>query len=352
MIATSVIVLIVLGFTAAAVYGGRIQGPACGRRSAHRRSGKPACPAQTAAAAAIPVVPQRRPPVVAGKAAPDLCVAGGTEIAKAIANVMGMSVEFCEPKVADIICTGGDRADKIYAYEGVQDCRAEAMLYCGDKSCGLGCIGMGTCVRACPFDALHLDEHNLPVVNKALCRSCGKCAEICPTGAIRISGLSASLLHVNKLRDCLAPCMQKCPVQIDVRTFIHQLTKGCFADALLTIKNRNPMPLIVGRICPHPCEQICRRNILDEGVAISTLQRFVADWEMQSGKRVPLPLQSGHRTPGGRRGSRTVRSFLRLFPAPPGSSSGRFRHPMPRPEACYATPYRNSACPMPWWTGK
>jgi RnfABCDGE-type electron transport complex B subunit len=296
MITTSVIVLIALGFTAAAVLAAaskalhveedpRIaQVEACMPGANCGGCGYPGCGAAAAA-------------VVAGKAKPDLCVAGGSEIAEAIAKVMGMSVGFCEPEVADLICTGGDRAKTIYAYEGVRDCRAEAMLYYGDKSCGLGCIGMGTCVRACPFEALQLNEENLPVVNKTLCRSCGKCVEVCPTGAIRIGGLSASLLHINKMRDCLAPCMQKCPIQVDVRTFIHQLKYGRLGDAMRTLKNRNPLPLILGRICPAPCEQICRRNILDTGVAISTLQRFVADWEMKSGQRVPLPCNpdTGHR---------------------------------------------------------
>jgi NADPH-dependent glutamate synthase beta subunit-like oxidoreductase/NAD-dependent dihydropyrimidine dehydrogenase PreA subunit len=209
------------------------------------------------------------------------------EIAEAIAKVMGQSVDYREPQVAALICSGGDRAKRMFAYEGVRDCRAEAMLYGGEKSCGLGCLGLGSCVRACPFDAIRLGEHNLPVVNKALCRSCGKCAEVCPTGAIRITSFSASLLHLNKLVDCLAPCMQKCPVQLDVRTFIQQIKSGDLRGALLTLKNRNPLPLVVGRICPHPCEDICRRKIVDDGVAINSLERYVADWEMHNG-RIPI----------------------------------------------------------------
>ncbi|SKA84827.1 electron transport complex, RnfABCDGE type, B subunit [Paucidesulfovibrio gracilis DSM 16080] len=225
--------------------------------------------------------------VVAGEAPPEVCVAGGMDIAEAIARVMGKTVDYREPQVAALICSGGDRANRMFAYEGVRDCRAEAMLYGGEKSCGLGCLGLGSCVRACPFGAIRLGEHNLPIVNKSLCRSCGKCAEVCPTGAIRITSFSASLLHVNKLVDCLAPCMQKCPVQLDVRTFIQQVKSGDLHGALLTLKNRNPLPLVVGRICPHPCEDICRRKIVDEGVAINALERYVADWEMNNG-RVPI----------------------------------------------------------------
>ncbi len=226
--------------------------------------------------------------VVAGEAPPEVCVAGGMDIAASVARVMGLAVAYREPRVASLICSGGDRARQMFAYEGLRDCRAEAMLYGGEKTCGLGCLGMGSCVRACPFGAVSLGEGGLPIVNKALCRSCGKCAEVCPTGAIRITSFSASLLHVNKLDECLAPCMQKCPVQLDVRTFIQQVKGGDYRGALLTLKNRNPLPATVGRVCPHPCEDICRRKLVDEGVAINTLERFVADWEMHSGQRVPI----------------------------------------------------------------
>ncbi|CCH50289.1 FAD-dependent oxidoreductase [Pseudodesulfovibrio piezophilus] len=296
MATTSILVLFLLGLGAAAVLAaasrvlhveedpriaaveGCFPGANCGG------CGYPGC---SAAAGAI----------VKGDAAPEICVAGGPEIATAIAAIMGTEVTFKEPKVAANICTGGSRANLLFDYEGVEDCRAEALLYGGEKSCGLGCIGMGTCVKVCSFDAIRLDDNGLPVVDWHACRSCGKCAEVCPTGAIRISGMTMDLLHLNKIDDCLAPCMQKCPAQVDVRTYIQQMKQGDMRGALLTMKERNPLPLAVGRLCPAPCENICRRKIADNGVAIHTLHRFVADWEMNSGARVQLNCNppSGHR---------------------------------------------------------
>ncbi len=235
--------------------------------------------------------------VVKGDAPPELCVAGGPEIAASIAAIMGTEVTFKEPKVANNICTGGSRANLLFDYEGINDCRAEALLHGGNRSCGLGCIGMGSCVKVCGFDAIRLDSDGLPVVDMNACRSCGKCAEVCPTGAIRVSGMTMDLLHLNKIDDCLAPCMQKCPAQIDVRSYIQQMKRGDMRGALLTMKERNPLPLTVGRVCPAPCENICRRKIADNGVAIHTLHRFVADWEMHSGSRVNLSCNppSGHK---------------------------------------------------------
>ena len=296
MISTSIYLLSGLGLTAAAVLAAAskvlhveedpriaaveacLPGANCGG------CGYPGCGAAAAA-------------VVKGEAQPELCVAGGMEIAEAVAKVMGMSVAFKEPRVASMICTGGARADRLYEYHGAQDCRAEAMLYGGDKSCGLGCLGLGSCVKACGFDAIELSEAGLPVINTALCRACGKCAEACPTGAIRLGGLSNELLHLNTLYDCLAPCMQKCPAQVDVRSMIQHIKAGEMGQALLTLKDRLPLPGVVGRVCPHGCETICRRQIVDEGVAINSLERYVADWERGSGGRVPLSKNpdTGHR---------------------------------------------------------
>lgn len=296
MVTSSILVLFLLGLAAAGVLAAAskilyvkedprialvencLPGANCGG------CGYPGCSAAAAA-------------VVKGDASPEVCVAGGADIAANIAAVIGAEVSFKEPKVATNICTGGSRANLLFEYEGVEDCRAEALLYGGEKSCGLGCIGLGSCVKACGFDAIRIGENGLPIVDMNACRSCGKCAEVCPTGAIRISGMTMDLLHVNEVNDCLAPCMQKCPAQIDVRTYISQIKKGDMRGALLTMKEHNPLPLAVGRLCPAPCETICRRNIVDEGIAIHTLHRFVADWEMNSGSRVKLNCNpfSGHR---------------------------------------------------------
>lgn len=296
MVTSSILVLFVLGLTAASILAaaskvlhveedpriakveGCFPGANCGG------CGYPGC---SAAAGAI----------VKGEAAPEICVAGGAEIAENIAAIMGLEATFKEPKIANNICTGGSRANLLFDYEGVEDCRAEALLYGGEKTCGLGCIGLGSCVKVCGFDAIRLNDDGIPVVDMNACRSCGKCAEVCPTGAIRISGMTMDLLHLNKIDDCLAPCMQKCPAQIDVRTYINQMKHGDMRGALLTMKERNPLPLAVGRLCPAPCETICRRNIADDGVAIHTLHRFVADWEMNSGSRLKLDCNpsTGHK---------------------------------------------------------
>ncbi|HOX46098.1 MAG TPA: FAD-dependent oxidoreductase [Myxococcota bacterium] len=88
--------------------------------------------------------------------------------------------------------------------------------------------------------------------------------------------------------DCVAPCRLQCPDSIDIQTYLAQVASGDFAAALETIKRTNPFPSVCGRVCPHTCELACRRNKVDEPVAINPLKRFVADLD-RAAERPHLP---------------------------------------------------------------
>ncbi len=80
--------------------------------------------------------------------------------------------------------------------------------------------------------------------------------------------------------DCVAPCVQTCPANIDIQAYLRQVADGNFNTALRIIKERNPFPMACGRVCPHPCEAECRRVLVDDAVAINYVKRFVADYDM------------------------------------------------------------------------
>ena len=105
----------------------------------------------------------------------------------------------------------------------------------------------------------------------------------------RSVGMTARLLHLNQTTDCLAPCQQKCPAQIDIPKYISQIKMGDLDGAVATIRERNPLLVICSRVCPRPCETQCRRQHVDEPVGINMLKRFVADRELRSGVRLPIP---------------------------------------------------------------
>jgi formate dehydrogenase beta subunit len=93
----------------------------------------------------------------------------------------------------------------------------------------------------------------------------------------------------NQEDQALAPCQQTCPAEIDIPKYIRLIKEGDYEGAVNTIRERNPLLLSCGRVCPHPCEDYCRRGIEDEPVSINQLKRFVADYEMNSGTRYPIP---------------------------------------------------------------
>ena len=236
--------------------------------------------------------------VVAGEASPSSCVAGGPEIALEISEILGVKIEAREPDIARPGCTYGVQdADLQYIYSGVNDCRAAALLNGGTKVCPIGCLGLGTCVRACPFDALSMGTDNLPLVNEDRCTGCGTCERICPKGIITLSSNSRRIQSEFTTDECTAPCQRACPAGIDIPAYIRHIAQGNPFEAVRTIKKTNPLPLICGRICVHPCEFECRRNLVDEPVAINDLKRFATDYEMKSGQRIHAPRapETGHR---------------------------------------------------------
>lgn len=228
--------------------------------------------------------------IVEGKSAASSCVAGGPEIAEEIAGILGVKLEAREPDIAKPGCTYGYQdADLKYMYDGVHDCRAVALLDGGSKVCPVGCLGMGTCARACPFGALSMGPDNLPVVDPEKCTGCGTCERICPKHIITLSSYTRRVIGEYTTDECTAPCQRTCPAGIDIPSYIREIREGRYLEAVRVIKEANPFPLVCGRICVHPCEFECRRNLIDEPVAINHLKRFAADYEMKSGQRVHIP---------------------------------------------------------------
>lgn len=225
--------------------------------------------------------------IVAGKAAPNSCVAAGSDVADMIAGILGVSVEAKEPDIARPGCTYGvEDADLKYIYDGLNDCRAATLLSGGMKVCSIGCLGLGTCAVTCPFDAITMGPDRLPVVDEKKCTGCGACERVCPKNIISLSSVTRRILREYTLEDCTTPCQRACPAGINIKEYIRQITLGDYQKSIQVIKERLPFPGVIGRICPRPCEDQCRRQYVDEPVAIDALKCFVADYEKEKNIRV------------------------------------------------------------------
>lgn len=125
--------------------------------------------------------------VVAGEIGIDACPVGGEAVVKALGEILGMEATAKEKEVAFVKCNGTcSHAGEKYEYEGLKDClEATYVPGGGSKSCRYGCLGLGTCERACPFDAISMHD-GIAVVDEDKCTSCGKCVVACPKQLIAL----------------------------------------------------------------------------------------------------------------------------------------------------------------------
>ena len=119
--------------------------------------------------------------IAKGEAPVNACPVGGEPVGKVIAEIMGVEAEAGVRKVAFVKCIGTcDKANNDYDYYGSKDCQMAVFTPGGGpKSCNYGCMGYGSCVKACPFDAIHVVD-GVAVVDKEACKACGKCVAACP----------------------------------------------------------------------------------------------------------------------------------------------------------------------------
>jgi len=130
--------------------------------------------------------------IVKGEAPLTACAAGGNKAAQKIGEIMGEAVENQQRMVAKVLCAGtSECARHRFITSGLRDCHSAEVLAGGDKFCAAGCIGLGSCVEACVFDAVTIRD-GVAVVDREKCRACGMCVDACPKHIIRLIPYDAS----------------------------------------------------------------------------------------------------------------------------------------------------------------
>jgi Na+-translocating ferredoxin:NAD+ oxidoreductase RNF subunit RnfB len=108
------------------------------------------------------------------------CVSAAAENKKSIAELLGLNLQEKAKLVSSLHCCGGNRAKDKYLYDGMKDCLAASLILGGQKECKYGCLTYGTCVKACPYDAIEMTGDGFPRVIEEKCTACGICVNVCP----------------------------------------------------------------------------------------------------------------------------------------------------------------------------
>ena len=193
--------------------------------------------------------------LVGGGVRPNMCPVGGNAVAKEIADILGVENEVKEKMVARVLCNGTpDRTKQKYIFDGLPDCHSAARLGGGEKMCPHGCLGLGSCVRVCQFNAISVDT-GVAVVDTKKCVACGACAAECPKNVIKILPekskytITCKSVEKGKLtrQDCQVGCIG-CGI----------CAKNCPMEAI-TVKDNlaaiDPSKCVNCGICAKKCPQ-------------------------------------------------------------------------------------------------
>ena len=132
--------------------------------------------------------------LISGSYEPAQCTVNSKEMNKIIADYLGVDLGNQVKRVARLACAGGRHVAYIRAsYDGLDSCRAAALVSGGGKGCAWGCIGMGDCADVCDFDVISMNKYGLPIVDEEQCTACGDCVDVCPKDLFSLHAINQQL---------------------------------------------------------------------------------------------------------------------------------------------------------------
>ncbi len=206
----------------------------------------------------------------------NLCPVGGEAVAHRLSEIMGSSYEKLERRKAFVACNGSRaHCRNVSEYQGVDSCAACNDMFLGRKDCKYGCLGLGDCVRACPFGAIRIED-GVAVVDQTACTGCGQCFSKCPKQLIKVTleNVRTFVACSNKDRGNLTRklCTSGC-------IGCKRCEKACEHGA---IRVDEFCAVIDRTLCVqcHACRDVCPTGAI---VVVEPCGTIVANWEEDAG---------------------------------------------------------------------
>ena len=155
--------------------------------------------------------------------------------------------------------------------------------------------GFGAC-RMCVVE-VEGEEH--PPISCSRAAEAGMIVRTQTEEIRRLRRTNLELIFSDHNAYCLPPCQNKCPSHIDIPGFLKANAEGQFRESARIFKRTIPFPSILGRVCPAPCEEHCRRDEVDEAIAIRDSHRYAGDQVLRAQKdgiEPPLPFETEPKT--------------------------------------------------------
>ena len=193
----------------------------------------------------------------------NLCSVGGADTAAKVGEISGKAVVAGEPMMAFRRCSRVEGHVKPrYEYVGSSTCASAALLEGGPYMCTWACLGLGDCMRACPFDAMYIVNGMVEII-PSKCVSCGQCVKTCPRAIIQLIPRRARIMSHCATREKMKSVSDVCDVGC---INCLKCLKACPADAL-SYENRrieinHEVCLAYGPSCEEACVRACPRGIM------------------------------------------------------------------------------------------
>jgi RnfABCDGE-type electron transport complex B subunit len=191
--------------------------------------------------------------LLSGKMDVSGCRVSEEAVKEQIAKLLGKRLEKKIKKVVVLHCNGGVRVKDKFLYQGIEDCVAANLVLLGQKECVFGCLGFGTCVKACPFGAIKMSSEGLPLVDKDKCKACNKCVVVCPKKLFSLVAVTHNVYVACSSHDSGKDTKAVCPVGCIA---CGACVKACKFDAIHVIGNLAVIDYNKCTSCGE-CEKAC-----------------------------------------------------------------------------------------------